>query len=268
MSTYPIFCGAIVVNSANNKLRWNESGTVYDATLASGTYYITGVGTSEDLCKAIKDAIQAASASPNVYSVTAALFSVDPSALPCQVRFTRTSGVDNFGLIKDGSETFDYSLIGYSVSTAVNSSAKGSDIPPGAVWVSNDGFANFQRNSQKIIGETRAASGRLQQVNRSDRMYNYDLDLVFVDEGRLFIETPTLHVNNTLEQFMETFGAGAQFRLYFSPLASGFDITNPAGSTLMGTMIFSADTLSDFQPEQLGVGMNLYDVSLRLFKVV
>jgi hypothetical protein len=67
---------------------------------------------------------------------------------------------------------------------------------------------------------------------------------------------------------MENFGAGSHFNLYFGSISSGSTITAPNASTFIGSMIFSADTLSDFQPEQLGVGMNLYDVSLRLFKVV
>lgn len=127
----------VVLTSANNQIRLTEAAATNTATIAAGTYFLRGDGSSDDLCRGVKLALEAAGASANTYNVTLTL-SANPAAPTATVSISRTGG-DTFALLfADVLTTFDPLLLGYpETNTANNSSAKGSTLSPSSLWVAD-----------------------------------------------------------------------------------------------------------------------------------
>lgn len=64
-------CRAVVITTSNNTLAFKEDGggTTRTATIAAGTYYVNNTGSSDDLLKALADAMTAASGVSATYTV-------------------------------------------------------------------------------------------------------------------------------------------------------------------------------------------------------
>ena len=69
---------------------------------------------------------------------------------------------------------------------------------------------------------------------------------------------------DTLEGFMERFGAGASLELHEQPTVTGTTLAALSSSTLVDVVHFSEDSLSRFEPARLGPGVPLYSIDLRL----
>lgn len=265
--SYPVLCGAVVLTSTNNVIRFSEGAfPIGDATITPGTYYLRGDGTASDLCLAVKNAFEALNAgSANVYSVTVAR-SIDPAVAHTLVTITRTSGTDAFGAIwTSGNTTFDQELLGFTVSDTISANPKTSTQAAAACWGSNDVAREIEPVSERIVAVPRAASGRVQGVTRSARMQSWRLGLSFVDERRMLVENALSGTQDTLEGFMERFGAGASMELHEQPtLLSATTLAGLTGSTLVDVVHFSEDSLSRFEPTRIGPGVPLYSIDLRL----
>lgn len=262
--SYPVMLGAVVLTSSNNVLRFTEAASTNNATIAAGTYYLRGDGATGDLCLAIKTALEAAGASANTYTVTVA-WSIDPAIAGARITITRATGADNFGVLwADAATTFDESLLGFSANDAVNATAKTSTKSCAATWVCNDVAREIEPFSERVVAVPRAVSGRVQGVTRSARMQSWRLGLAFVDERRTFVEHALAGPQDTLEGFMERFGAGASLELHEAQVSSGTTLAALSSSTLVDVCHFSEETLTTFEPARLGPGVPLYSLDLRL----
>lgn len=264
--TYPVFLGAVVITSANNRIRWVEGATTGNADITPGTYYCRGDGAADDLLVAIRTAIMAATASVNNYALTP--FRRIGTTEHSSIQFQRTGGADNFQLLKDGSETFDYTLIGFSASTALNGSAKVSDIAPAAMWGSNDGWLELDDFSTKVAPLDKTASGRVTGVERSARSHTWRIGLGFVHQGRLKKRTKFESDGDTLENFIDLFGATAHFEMHTAEISSGTTLAALDATTYLDRVSFNQDIIENFDPERVGDGINLYDVNFLAHRVV
>lgn len=263
--SYPVLCGAVVLTSANNVLRFTEGASTNNATIATGTYYLRGNGAADDLALALKNALEAAGASANTYTVSVSR-SIDPAAIHTTVTITRATGADSFGVLwADVASTFDETLLGFTANDTVNGVAKTSTQAAAACWGSNDVAREIEPVSERIVAVPRAASGRVQGVTRSARMQSWRLGLSFVDERRMLVENALAGAQDTLEGFMERFGAGASLELHEQPtLLSATLLAGLTGSTLVDVVHFSEDSLSRFEPTRIGPGVPLYSIDLRI----
>ena len=263
--SYPVMLGAVVLTSSNNVLRFTEAASTNNATIAAGTYYLRGDGAAGDLCLAIKTALEAAAvASANTYTVTVA-WSIDPAVAGARITITRATGADNFGVLwADAATTFDESLLGFSANDAVNATAKTSTKSCAATWVCNDVAREIEPFSERVVAVPRAVSGRVQGVTRSARMQSWRLGLAFVDERRTFVEHALAGPQDTLEGFLERFGAGASLELHEAQVSSGTTLAALSSSTLVDVAHFTEETLTTYEPTRLGPGVPLYSLDLRL----
>lgn len=260
--TYPVMLGAIVLTSANNAIRFKEGATTATATIAAGTYYLRGDGAAGDLMPALVTALQAATASANTYSATVAR-SIAPGTAHTLVTITRASGADNFQILwADALTTFDETLLGFTANTADNASAKVSTQACGAAWASNDGMGELEPYSERMASLTRSMSGRVSGVSRSARMQSWRMRLLFVEERRLHVETALAGAQDTLEGFMEDFGAGAALELHDADVSSGTTLAALSTSTLVDVVHFSEESLTRYEPQRVGPGVPLYHLSL------
>jgi hypothetical protein len=258
--SYPVLLGAVVVVVGANRIRWREVATTNNADIAAGTYFLRGDGAADDLCLAIKTAIEAAGASANTYSVVAAR-SLTPTASHTLVTITRLTGADNFGMVVDGTETFDCDLIGFVASTATNSTAKTGTRAAAASWASNDAYQRLKPFSSTPATVTRVASGRVSGVTRGSRMQSWRVAFGFVHESRCNVVDGLNGAADTLEGFIERHGAGALLELH-EVTASGAVIALPTSSTLKDRVHFSQESIEEWDPQQIGDAVPLYDVAL------
>ena len=261
--SYPVMLGAVVLTT-NNVLRFTEGASANNATIAAGTYYMRGDGAAGDLCLAIKTALEAAGASANTYTVTVA-WSIDPAVAGARITITRATGADSFGVLwADAATTFDEALLGFSVNDTINATAKTSTKSCAAAWVCNDIAREIEPFSERVVAVPRAVSGRVQGVTRSARMQSWRLGLAFVDERRTFVEHALAGPQDTLEGFMERFGAGASLELHEAQVSSGTTLAALSSSTLVDVAHFTEESLSTYEPARLGPGVPLYSLDLRL----
>lgn len=260
--TYPVMLGAIVLTSANNAIRVKEGATTATTTIAAGTYYLRGDGAAGDFFPAFVTALQAATASVNTYTAVPSR-SIAPGTAHTLVTITRASGADNFQILwADALTTFDETLLGFTANTADNASDKVSTQACGAAWVSNDGMGELEPYSERVASVSRSASGRVSGVSRSARMQSWRTRMLFVDERRLFVEQALAGAQDTLEGFMEDFGAGAAMEFHDADVSSGTTLAALSSSTLVDVMHFSEDALTRFEPQRVGPGVPLYHLPM------
>jgi hypothetical protein len=266
--SYPVMLGAIVVTLANRRLRFREAALAtvnvdlpINTTLTPA-YYLRGDGTASDFCAVLATALSAAYGAGNTYTVTVAQ-NLNTSTSHTLLTITRT-GTDTFGVVVDGSTTFDMALIGIVASTANDATPKVSTRSCAAAWASNDAYAILEPFSERVASVTRAASGRVSGVSRSDRMQSWRVSLGFVHLSRTFVVDALLTAADTLEGFIERFGAGASVEMHDVLLSSGTTIAPRTFSTLVDVVHFSEDALTTYEPQAIGAGVPLYSLDLTM----
>lgn len=255
--SYPVLLGAIVLTSSNNRLRFKEgAGAVGNVDLAAGTYYLR----DDSLGAELASKLSAFGAGGNSYTVAVA-FDIDPANNTATVTVTRSAGTDTFQLVKDGSQTFDYDLIGFSASTANNATAKTSDVSAAGAWVGNDILREREPFGERTVSVPRKANGGVVGVSRSAHMTSWALGFAFIHEDRMLLKINGGDPNATLEAFMRRFGAGAAFVASEEDISTGTVLNGPTDvSNVFATLHWSEDTLSSFRPRRIGPGVPLYDL--------
>ena len=262
--TYPVLLGAVVLTSANNAIHLKEGASTYTVSIAAGTYYLRGDGAAGDLLPALVTALESNVGSANTYTATVAR-SIAPGTAHTLVTIARASGADSFQILwADALTTFDETLLGFTANTADNASAKVSTQACSAAWVSNDGMGELEPFSERVASVTRSMSGRLSGVSRSARMQSWRTRFLFVDERRLLIEQALAGTQDTLEGFIELFGAGAALEFHDADTSSGTTLAALSSGTLVDVMHFSEDALTRFEPQRVGPGVPLYHLPMVL----
>ena len=263
---------SLVVGSTDNYLGDGVSGiyiwgTQLEAASTPGPYVVTtgaiATGPTNELALAIRNGLDAFGGGGNTYTVTAAQ-SIDTAAAHTLLTVTRATGTDTFQIVVDANQTFDMALIGIVATTANDALAKTSTRSCAAAWVSNDAYANLEPFSERVASITRAASGRVSGVSRSDRMQSWRVGLGFVHLSRTFVVDALLTAADTLEGFIERFGAGASFEMHDCLLSSGTTMAPRTFSTLVDVVHFSEDALTTYEPQAIGAGVPLYALDMTL----
>lgn len=253
--SYPVFLGAIVLTSSNNRLRFKEgAGVVTNVDLTPGTYYLRENSIGVEIENAI-----AAALGGNSYAVSIN-FSIDPASLGVSITIDRLSGSSTFQLVVDGSETFDYGLIGFTASTANDDNPKTSTVSCAGAWVGNDIFREREPFGTRTVSVPRKANGGVVGVSRTAHMTSWALGLAFIHEDRMLLKVNTSDPNATLEAFIKRFGAGAAFEAYESAILSGTELAEPSGA--FAILHWSEESLGSFRPRRIGPGVPLYDLDM------
>lgn len=255
-SSTPVSTGGIFV--------W---GVQAENAITPGPYVRTtgaaATGPSDELSLQIKTKLDAFGVGGNTYDVTVAR-SIDPATAHTRMTIARATGTDTFGLVVDGSQTFDMALIGFPSSTLNDATAKVSPVACAACWGANDVAREIESVSERVVAVPRAVSGRVQGVTRSARLQSWRLALAFVDERRMLVEHGLTGAADTLEGFMERFGAGASLELHEAQVSTGTTLDAVSTTTFVDVVHFSEDALSRFEPMRIGPGVPLYSLDLRL----
>jgi hypothetical protein len=236
-------------------------GAQIEAASSVGPYVRTttasATGPSNELALAIKNGLDAFGAGGNAYDVSLAA-DIDPDKQASVLTITRTAGTDTFQLLRDGSQTFDYDLLGFSASTENDSAPKSGGRSAAAVWVGNDVLREREPFGERTVAVPRKANGGVVGVSRSSHMVSWSLGFAFVHEARMLLRS-SVDPGGSLESFVRRFGAGAAFQAREVDVASGSTLA-PIIEHPFGTLHWSEDTLSAFRPRRIGPGVPLYDL--------
>ncbi len=266
---YAALLGAITIDSSNCDIRFKEAATTATITLDYGTYYLRGNGSTDDLCRIIKEGIEDDSGlgGSNTYAVTVAR-SIDPSAVSGSVTITQSGGASFQVLWADALTTFDMSLLGYTENTPDSTAAKVSNPArsPAAWWVSPEVPAFYEPGYAYDASVNRARSGRVRGLRRGGPYDTRSVRFNFVDSRRVLSWDNTSDVDATFAAFLERNGDGKAFEFHAAP-ATGYvlDALTSSVTTRIGTAWhFDEETSTGFDPKRVEPGLTLYGFDLGL----
>lgn len=95
-------------------------------------------------------------------------------------------------------------------------------------------------------------------------MQSWRVGLGFVHLSRTFVVDALAFAADTLEGFIERFGAGASIEMHDCVLSSGTTMAARTSSTLVDVVHFSEDALTTYEPQAIGAGVPLYALDLTL----
>ena len=266
---YPVLLPAIVINATNKGIRVTENATTGVGNIVEGTYFLRGDGASDDLCVAIKTAIEAATASTNTYTVEIVQRVITPSSSTAAIRIARATGADTFALLfSHATSTFDEALIGFANSdTALNASNKNSTLSPTGLWVSPEVYRELEIEHEYAGGGSRAQSGRVRYVRRGGPYDVRRWSMEMVDYRRTWEADNASDPGATFSYFLELWGTG-RFEFHGPDISAGSVLADTTSSTLLGTFQIDPGDLDVFAPTRGEPGIALYDWTMRLMGYV
>lgn len=267
--TYPVFLAAVVIDSTNNVINFREGANTAVATVVAGTYYLRGDGAADDLCLALKTALEAnsgARVSVNTYSVVPT-WSADPSGIGCTVTITRLTGADTFQLLT-ASTTFDAALIGFNFALdALNAGPKVSTLSPSSVWVGDGPHKEHEPIDRPIGYAKRSRAGKVRRgktgTTRKDRRFAVS----FVSAVRTHEQFNTTDPERCFNRFLDRWRAGKPVELHLSDITAGFALGALSSTTEQGaTWQLGGEGDDEFEPRRQSNAVQLYSWSLELWE--
>lgn len=272
---FPCLLGAIVIDDDNDTLILDEAGVDIPATLAHGTYYLSGDNGADDICTIIANALDAAGA--NTYDVdtlsagvqTWSRDTADPAAI---VRVARGSGSATFRVrwLAASGTTFPSAAIGFIAEKgAADANAESSTRSPTHVWVGPGHIEDAPPQVGWDVRETPLENGDTDIIRTGDKRSERAITAPLTPAARLYIEQAGTNLDeSTLENFLDVVldGRPVRFhRLTLQGTSSSVLLDNPDGSDLAGTYRLgegAAGCLTN--PPRSGTGLELYDITIPL----
>lgn len=274
MTTFPILLGAIVIDAETNGVYLDESGIGIQCTIASGTYYLKGDGTSDDFLAALKTALEGGGA--NTYTVTvdsggAPSWSRSTSSRAVTVTVSRAAGTDTFRVRwNHANTTFGSALIGFTTEKgAADANDESGTVSPTSVWVGDNYHEETRARPAWVVTEQELENGDVDVVRHSAKRSDRTLVLPTVADANLFTDDEAA-TNRSLETFLGVCGDGRPVQFHAQALQSGSStlIDDLSSSTLIGTYRLGSDAsaaLAGASTSQLGMPYSDLEITLRSY---
>lgn len=265
--THPVLLRAIVVDADNKAIRIKEGASTVTVNLAEGTHYLRGDGTADDLCKVLKDALDAAGAA-NTYTVALAL-SADPAAVSAVVTITQSGGATFQLLWADAATTALSTWFGFAdADTADSTAAKTSTLTPSALWVGDGPHVEHEPKDKAREFAKRVLSARVRRGKTGTTAKDRTLAVSWVCGPR----THSMHasggdVARTFSAFLDEWREGSPAELHFVDPSAGFTLAALSSSTSKGKW-HVGDENERFEPQRQSNAVQLYSWSLLLWEHV
>lgn len=267
--TYPVLLSSVVVDSSNSAIRVKEGATTSTLTIASGTYFLRGDGSSDDLCKAIKTCLET-HAGANTYTVSVA-FDVDEDNVSAEVTISRATGSDTFQIQwASASTTFDCTLLGFaSANTADDANDKVGTLTASCAWVCSAGGALREIEPERehpgawsvtaLDGTTYAGSiGFARRLRRVGLQYIHGARAV----ERLNSSDQAASIERFLARVSEE---GSAMELHEPAISSGTILAALSSSTReRTTWCLDEGSAQAIKPMRMSPAVALYSLDLRL----
>jgi hypothetical protein len=214
---YPVIRRAVVITSANNRIRFREGGSTTTYLVAVGTYYSLDDGSAEDLQLAVKTALEA---STNTYAVAMV---PNPRTTPtsttdanCVGSISRTSGADNFQLLGASAlTTFPLHALGIAAAdTVLGSAAIECTLSASAWWVGNDVLAVDEPvEDGDVYGEDPTRGGVILPGAHSDGWVRHRWSVQYQRRDRTWVEAIAADPDRTWQAFWRRIRTGVVLRV-------------------------------------------------------
>lgn len=263
--TVPVLLTAIVIDADNRVLRISEAGTPRTASLALGTYYLRGDGSADDLCRALKLALEAAGPSANTYTV-AVSFTGAPASPSATVTVSIATGTDAFALLwADAATTVAPSWWGFTAAnTASSTAAKASTLSPSSCWVGNCAPEKTQPKRSAEAYVFVASSGAVAAGLTGGPYLEWRFDVAFVDGKRFDAAFIAADPDRALSSWWERSVRGSPFEYHLADYASPSSEVTVALSTstrIGGAWHLHEDSVSDFDGARFDTASSLWSLS-------
>lgn len=258
----------VTLDSTNNVIALDEGGVVASATIAAGTYFIIGDGTSDDLLAAIKTALDAAFAGGNTYSVAISR-NINPAQRAASITITRTAGATAFRVRwLTAPTTFDVGLLGFAVEKgAADANPEEGTLTAAGVWIPSDRHEDLIPRAQWVRAAQEMASGDKDFVRRTARGKRRRLLIRRCDGRRVWEDTISADPRRSFERFVDLCGDGRRIDVHETSISSGFTLSALSTSTRKGAVggwKLDEPTGDDFEPERARTGMDHWNFDIEL----
>jgi hypothetical protein len=249
----------VITANSNDDIRY-EAQSAGTATIAAGTYYISGDGAADDLCLAIKTALDTASSATWTVAVSTTTHLV---AIRCNTTDSSAWSID-WDYSAGGFNGFVGTVLGVSsLSAAFGDADNAYDYAdvihsyswyPDAAPSTDDGHAGITEATESDVAQHRAQSGAVWTV-RTGGPFETRL-VTFEGLARNKVITPDsvfyTEANESLQTFIATYAyAGQRLRYYPSYSdAHYFDC------------VLDEETLRQYRPRRLAPGVALYGIDI------
>lgn len=275
MGAYPQLCAAVeIISGYNDGIRFKENATTATATLAPGTYFLRGDDTDPtDLCKIVKDALEAATVEANEYDVDVA-WSTSPSSPCATVTIHRALGSKTFQILwADAATTFNPAQLGFeATNSALDANDKVSTLTPSLVWAGNDLCRHFEAVQEMDVETPRANSGFVRAVDNGGPYHSMRVMFRLQNERRTKVVRIPSDPNRAFGRFLSNHATGF-FEFHLADIATGSTLVDPSTSNLVPGInedewIFEAGIAKRFDPEREGTGAALYSWEMEFLERV
>lgn len=265
--TNPKLLAPIVITvDTNDDIRY-EAQSAGTATIAAGTYYISGDGAADDLCLAIKTALDTASSATWTVAINTLTNLV---AIRCNTTDSSAWSID-WDYSAGGFNAFSGTVLGVaSLSAAFGAADNAYDYAdnqlqyawyPDAPPTSDDGHGTIIEPVERDIYQSVARSGAVWTVQLGDDRETRRVFFEALPRWKVLTSDDiftTGYTNQDLKTFIASYGYAGQ-RLRYYPSYSDeyyFDC------------VLSQETLENFNPARYAPGVDLYSVELFMRKYV
>jgi hypothetical protein len=250
----------VVVEDYNDNVRCTVGATTGTATIAAGTYYISGDGTASDLLVAIDTALTAVAGTWTL-SLTSGVISFLCAGGTWSIDWDYTG---------TGFYAFDATILGIASISAAFGAATGvadaCDYQHQRAWYSSRAVAvDSGRTPIAVTSQTVAPSGRVSTVQRGSVQYRRDVSHEAESAAKTW---PTSGSNNQdWLSFWRTACAGQTIR-YYPDVSVTTAFAEYTGATGYYICLFDDETCKAFDPDRMSAGLEVYSWSVGLLGYV
>lgn len=262
---YYLFLGEVTLvgPTTDGRLSVAEgAGDDSSADIAAGTYFLRGDGTSDDLCKALKDAIEAAAGTANTYSVSVA-FTVAAGVPIATVSIARATGGASF-ILKWATSTLSPAAFGFATTnTANDATTKVSTLTPSSVWAPNEPPSHDDPLPEAIGAQVRTKGGQVRTFDGGGPFLVRALELELITAERTLQEAIPADLARSYEKWWSRHRDGRRFEVHRLTV-SGTTLQAPTSSTRLGTFVLDEASCAAPRPRRTSPGMPRYGWPLGL----
>lgn len=258
---YYAFLDAVTVPTGGQTIIIND-GSDRTATVAAGTYYLRGDGSSDDLLKAVTDAIDAATSRTLADSYVRLDVDADNAGAQIYLELSDTWTLKTTG-------TFDLSLLGIDQALHPGNVTIGilSTLTPACVWTPNEPPRNDDDDPNGVVFLHRAADGSAYHFDAggpySDRAIGFSL----LDRRRVRAFDNPFDEAATFRAFWERVRGGTTFEVHSLPISSGTVLVGPSQGSRVGRFKLAESSARRVPPVRYDPGVALYSFDLELIEV-
>lgn len=250
-ATYPAYLQEVtIVTGVNDTIVFDEGAGNLTATLAAGTYFLRGDGTSDDLANEIESAMTTAG---GTYTVNVYMYTTNNAT---EFLLQKSTGTFKLSLANSTFPLAD--LLGFTSSNEVLASAHlGTDYAK-INWVSNQPLAGREISNASEITQHITAEGQVHTYVGQDGLVSRLLEHELVSAAKTKDATGG---NASFEAWWGRAREGHRFEFHDTTETSG-TLDTLSGSTLKDTLTLGEDACRSFAPARLSRGLALYSWSI------